>query len=232
MMALRPVFVPKMKPYAGVDEVNVEFQWFPGVAASQKRKSISSLHDAAAEKRVAPILEISSKSDSELGVQLSAFNLHFVTEKKGNRVSVESAFQGSKVFEGGGPYTDLFSGTSRAAKKDIRLRESGNLVGFRFFGVNFPLLPRTYFYDWLYINALSKNDDLGRELLDYCGFTDIEFNPRRSINCQAYSAALYVALRKTEVLSTALQSPESFLTVLRREYLIDQKGALVQGLLI
>ena len=34
------------------------------------------------------------------------------------------------------------------------------------------------------------------ELIDYDAFTDIEFNPQKSINCQAKSAALFVGLVK------------------------------------
>ncbi len=217
-MAVRPVFVPEFEPFPRINEMSIEFKWFPGMAAIQKKKSIASMHSAAESRGISPLLEISSKSEIDLGVQLSAFNLNIVTKKKRRIFSVETAFQGSKVFERGGPYTDLLGGTSRAAKKDIRLRESGNLVGFRFFGKEFPLTPRTFFYDWLYINALSNEMDLGDQLMGYSGFTDIEFNPKRSINCQAYSAALFVLLRKTEQLRDALASPEQMLELLQTEY--------------
>lgn len=217
-MAARPVFVPKLDCIPGVDEISVDFKWFPGISPSQKRKSIKSLHVAAENLGIGPMLDISSKSESELGVQLSAFNLKIVTKKKGQVFSVESAFQGSKIFERGGPFTDLLAGTSRAAKKDIRLRESGKLVGFRFFGMDFPLTPRTFFYDWLYINALNNNIDLADQLLSFLGFTDIEFNPKRSINCQAYSAALYVSLNKSDRVGDALASPEQLLKILHTEY--------------
>lgn len=231
-MAVRPVFVLKTDPLPGIDEVSVEFKWFPGMSASQKKKSIASLHAAAESLGITPLLEISSKSESDLGVQLSAFNLNIVTKKKGRVFSVETAFQGSKVFERGGPYKDLLVGTSRAAKKDIRLRESGNLVGFEFFGTEFPLTPRTFFYDWLYINALSNNVDLGNQLLRYSGFTDIEFNPKRSINCQAYSAALFVLLSKTEQLHDALAAPEQLLEILQAEYTRKAKMVQVQDSLV
>jgi len=231
-MAVRPVFVLNLSPFPCVDEISVDFKWFPGMSASQKRKSITSLHAAANSLGIGPLLEISSKSETELGEQLSAFNLNIVTKKKGRVFSVETAFQGSKVFERGGPYTDLLAGTSRAAKKDIRLRESGNLVGFKFFGAEFPLTPRTFFYDWLYINALSKNADLGDQLLHYSGFTDIEFNPKRSINCQAYSAALFVLLNKTEKLNDALATPAQFLQILGNEYTRKANGIQVQDSLV
>ncbi|SMG67213.1 conserved hypothetical protein [methanotrophic bacterial endosymbiont of Bathymodiolus sp.] len=188
------------------------------MSKSQKQKSITSLHEAAIDLDISPILEISSKSEIELGVELSAFNLKITTKKKAKSFSVETAFQSSKVFEKGGPYTDLLEGTSRQAKKDIRLKESGNLIKFQFFSKEFSLKPRTLFYDWLYINALHQNECLSDHLLSYRGFTDIEFNLKKSINCQAYSAALYVSLRTIGVIQEALESPESFIKVLRKEY--------------
>jgi len=145
---------------------------------------------------------------------------------------VETAFQGSKVFEKGGPYTDLLEGTSRDAKKDIRLKESGNLIGFRFFGKDFPLKPRTFFYDWLYINALNKDEYLREEVLNYNAFTDIEFNPKKSINCQAYSVALFISLEKSGLLKDALTTPDDFLEVAKNEYSEGTSTQAVQGVLV
>ena len=59
-----------------------------------------------------------------------------------------------------------------------------------------PLNPKTVFYNWLYINAVLENPLLAAELLKYNAFTDIEFNPKKSINCQAKAAALFVALSR------------------------------------
>lgn len=59
-----------------------------------------------------------------------------------------------------------------------------------------PLNPKTIFYDWLYINAALENPLLAAERLKYNAFTDIEFNPEKSINCQAKAAALFVALSR------------------------------------
>lgn len=221
-MANRPVYIPKLfSESPGVIVKDVGFKWFPGISKSQKQKSISSLHEAAGKLNippVSPVLEISSKSEIELGVALSAFNLMIATKKRKKSFSVETAFQSSKVFEKGGPYIDLLDGTPRQAKKDIRLKESGNLMKFRFFSKDFPLIPRTLFYDWLYINALHQNEELSDQVVSYRGFTDIEFNPKKSINCQAYSAALYVSLRNIGVIDEALESPESFIEVSKKEY--------------
>ena len=87
--------------------------------------------------------------------------------------------------------------TSREAKKDERLRlPSGRLTGFRFFGTDWGLEPQTALYDWLYINALKKRASVIEQLLSYSAFTDIEFNPEHSINCQAYSVALFISLHQ------------------------------------
>lgn len=172
------------------------------MALSQARKSIESLHAAARNQTgVSDVLEISSKSPTELGVSLSAFNLMIRTVKNEREFSLECAYQSSKVFEHGGPFTDLLNAKSIDAKRDRRLTEHGRLIGFRFFGSNWGLQPLTAFYDWLYINALHKHPALAEEVLTYPAFSDIAFNPERSFNCQAYAAALYVALRQRGLLT-------------------------------
>lgn len=213
-MAERPVFIPCLEGNTYVKTELVEFEWFPGMAVSQKQKCIVSLHEAACvELGLNRLLEISSKSPLDLGVALSAFNLSFTAVKPVFTTTVECAFQGSKVFVDGGPYSDIFHKTSREAKKDERLQESGRLTGFEFFGKQWPLEPQTAFYDWLYLNALHKNPDLAEEVMQYNGFTDIEFNPKKSINCQAYSVALYVSLRQRGVLETILKDQACFLAM-------------------
>lgn len=213
-MAKRPIFLPRQDGKIGVKSEMVNFTWYPGFSKSQKQKSISELHQAASEIGISPILEISSKSEVELGVSLSAFNLLITTKKDKKSFSVESAFQGSKVFEKGGPYRDLFTKSSRDAKKDERIKNSGSILKFEFFGKSFPKEPKTAFYDWLYINALSQNVELAKELISYEAFSDIEFNPEKSINCQAHSAALYVSLVKAEIDMSCIASPSGYLALL------------------
>lgn len=58
----------------------------------------------------------------------------------------------------------------------------------------------TAFYDWLYLNALLEHPDLAEPLLRYDGFTDIEFNPEKSLSTQTRSAAMYVALARAGLL--------------------------------
>lgn len=213
-MAERPLFLPLAHGALMVRTEMVDFQWFAGMAVSQKQKCIASLHESATKKGLCKRpLEVSSKSPVSVGVALSAFNLGSVSRKGHQRYTVESYFQSSKVFENGGPYEDLRYSTSREAKKDPRIQQSGRLLRFDFFGTIWELEPKTAFYDWIYINTLAKNPELMDEAGLYDAFTDIEFNPERSINCQAYSLALYKALRERNLLSKALTSKQAFLDV-------------------
>ena len=210
-MAIRPVFEVSLDKKLFVQK-NVEFQWYSGFALSQKRKCIQSLHqNYLASYPNKNILEISSKSENELGIKLSAFNL--MMNFGGKTFSVETAYQSGKTFEYGGPYTDLLDKPSIAAKKDTRLKNSGKITGLSFFGQNFPLNPVTFFYNWLYINALNQNEDLREEILNYDSFTDIVFNPQKSLNCQAIAAAIYVSLKKQNLLQPTLDSPQIFFNV-------------------
>ena len=214
-MAERPIYIPRYESELLVETKYIEFEWFPGLAPIQKQKSIKSLHQSAKESGICRHpLEVSSKSIEALGVELSAFNLRVKTEKHNREFTVESAYQSSKVFQNGGPYKDLLYGPSLAAKKDPRLKDSGAIIGFEFFGTTWNLEPRTAFYDWLYINALRKNPNAVEELDGFDGFTDIEFNPKKSLNCQAYSVALFKSLKGRGLLADALTSKEAFLDVI------------------
>ena len=126
-------------------------------------------------------------------------------------MSVECAYQGSKVFENGGPYHDLYSVSSRSAKTDERLRNSGELIAFNFCGEDFPIEPKTAFYDWLYITALcQKKKDMMQQLESFLGFSDIVFNPNRSLNCQARAAALFVSLSKNGLIDEQIFSDKNY----------------------
>lgn len=188
-----------------------QFEWHGGFAVSQKQKNVVALHEAI--KRVDPtaqVLEISSKSLQSLGVQLSAFNLKL----KVNDVdcSVESVFQASKVFEGGvGPFPEKYSGDSREVRHFVQNASAGKrLVGFNWNGDAWPLEPKTGFFFRLYLEALQQNPALADQLMDYNGFTDIEFNPKRQINCQAAAAAFYVSLRRSGRLAEILADRAAF----------------------
>jgi type I restriction enzyme M protein len=126
---------------------------------------------------------------------------------------VEAAFQGSKVFEAGGPFTDIYAMSGHEAKRDERLKNSGNLLRFDLLGDTWGLEPKTVFYDWIYINAIHQNPTIGDQIAHFDGFSDIEFNPEKSFSCQARSAALYVSLKKLNLLVNALRDKENYLEI-------------------
>lgn len=221
-MAERPVFTPAPEDAAFVKVTSIALGWHSGFAASQKKKNVAALHDAAARAGLGPLLEVSTKSDEPLGRHLSAFNLKVKSDVAG-LIPLECAYQGSKVFEFGGPYTELyFKGEARDAKRDSRLQQSGRIIRFSFNGFNFPTEPKTVFYDWLYINAIFEHREWLRsrsKFGSYAGFTDIEFNPSKSINCQARACALFSALMTNGLLERAVESPAGFL-----ELMADHRG--------
>ena len=202
-MANRPFFIPNNNKDELVKTELVEFKWFSGFAKVQKQKSISSFHENISKQfRYNKILEISTKSKDKLGVKLSAFNLKINFKNK--EYFLESLFQGSKVFSNEGPYVDIYKKESIDAKKDERIKRS-DLKEFSFFGEKFTL--EFDFYSWLYFLALKQNKKLTSEMLQYQAFTDIEFNPEKSLNCQAYSAALYLSMVKNNILNIDKEYP-------------------------
>lgn len=200
LLTARIIFKPKLKFGEELfTEELVEFPWVPGLAVSQGRKSVMNLHEAAKSKHgIQSILEISTRSQNELGIALSAFNLQISIA--GRKYPVEAVYQSSKVFRNGGPFLELMSMNSLESKKDMRLKNSGELIGFRFENQEWPLTISPNFYDYLYIRALMENTNR-MKLLEFEAFSDIAFNQNtldskigKSFNCQARSAAIYVSL--------------------------------------
>lgn len=216
-MAQKTVYQP-LNNEIGVKKTIIEYKYYSGFALTQKQKCIKSLHQAAYEKNIISILEVSSKSPEQIGVDLSAFNLTIEINNKS--YCVEQVFQASKVFEKGGPYTDLLNTSSREAKTDSRLKESGNIIAFNILGTPFPIDPKTFFYDWLYSSALLQNKELLLKALDYDAFTDIEFNEKKSLNCQAYSLALFCSIIRNskDILNLSKINKDEFLKLCSAEY--------------
>ncbi len=210
-MAIRPVFkVIDTKPYVSI--IDIEFVYNNGFAITQKQKNIMAVHSKY--KSIfseGNILEISSKSMQPLGVNLSAFNLPLYVPSVKKNISVENAFQSGKVFEQGGPFRDILLLSPKEAKQDERLKTSGKLIKFSFEGTDYPINPPNAFYDYLYISALNQNENLSKELMEYNAFTDIKYNPKKSINCQAIAAARYVGMRLAGVADEALDNFDSFI---------------------
>ena len=207
-MAERKYFVAAPGFAVAFLEVSCEFEYFSGFSLAQKQRSIASFHGAIAEREPGKrILEISSKSAEPLGRELSAFCLTYRTED-GREFPVENVFQSSKVFAQGGPFRDLLEGSAKDAKRDERLRSSGELRCFEWEGRRWTLIPRSLFYDWIYLNALAQHEQLAKQLLEYDVFTDIEWNHNKSINTQARSAAIFVSLSRRGTLEESLKDPE------------------------
>lgn len=211
-MAVRPVFEVCGEP-PFFRKRDTEFTFYSGFSMTQKTRCVNSLHESyLAENPDKRMLEISGASPSELGRALSAFSLT-ITPESGEPCSVECAFQGGKVFEHGGPYSDLLYKTSKEAKTDPRLHESGKIIGFRYGDIDFPNEPKTFFYNWLYVTVLNAHREFHAGLSEYDAFTDIMFSPSKSLNCQAEAAAIFVSLYRGGMLDDALQSKERFLSL-------------------
>lgn len=195
-MSRRPVFMTwDRAPYART--ASVEFTYNNGLSVAQKRRNVEAIHEAfGVIHPEMKVLEISSKSMEPLGVALSAFNLKKFVPSLGKSISVENVFQGGKKFTEAGPFDELYGVSPRDAKRDERLKASGRLTAFVYEGAEYPIEPKTAFYNWIYMNALLENEELARQLMEYDAFTDVEFNPEKSLNCQARAAAVFVSLTR------------------------------------
>jgi hypothetical protein len=198
-MAQRPVFRPR-RDALGVSELPVDFRWHAGLSASQKRKSVQSLHAAARDSHDVKVLEVSSKSTEEVGTVFSAFRLQFPRTSDGRWVTVESAYQAAKVFEGYGPFPEAESMEPREARRFVGRHRERPLWGFEFEGRHYPLTEGLGFYHLLYRRAILRGRPSAQERFTeivetYDAFTDIEFNPKTAVNCQARCLALLVSAR-------------------------------------
>lgn len=207
-MASRPVFIPTVAGAQLAQERSFEFNWSSGFAESQKKKNVIALHSAAKRAGIEKLLEISTKSDVEVGRRLSAFSLKINLD--GVQYPLESVYQGSKVFESQGPFPEIYGFQPREAKRFIREIDAGNLVGFYLEGKRFPLSPKNAFYDWLYIRALAGHSEWIKANIDYDGYTDIEFNPEKQVNCQARAFAELKSLTARSELKDAVADFDYF----------------------
>lgn len=194
-MAHRPIFIAGGMTGVLYEEVSVQFKWHSGFAPSQKRKSMHELHAEAGKVGLKKILEVSTKSEHELGQKLSAFRLDVTLS--GITSKIECIYQASKVFEKGGPFSELTFVKPIEAKRFFKERNLGKITHFCFEKIKYENLPFHAFYDWLFLRALSDNDYiryLATNLPKIDGFSDIEFNPAKSINTQARSMAIIKTL--------------------------------------
>ena len=165
-MATRSVFVSK-KYYPYFEEIMVDFDWFPGFALSQKRKSQISLHHnflhVYPNKR---ILEVSSASLYSLGSELSAMHLHKRTAL--GLTTVESAFQSSRIYCSGnkeiGPFHEYLFLSGKECKKKVKELSKQNLIKG---GDSFPLIGDSG-TQWGY--AFKSNDEVTNPMIISTGY--------------------------------------------------------------
>ena len=227
-MESKPVFMPRVGSDNLVKTDMVRIERHVGFATRQKKKTLNDLHRVIKKKYgFKNVLELSTKSGNKLSFPLSPYSLQ-ITNDDGQKYSVENAFQASKVFEQGGPYLDLLTEKPRQARKDDRLISSGELTGYDYFGMEWGVEPLTTFYDWLYINALKQHPELHEEVVQYQAFTDISFNPKRSVHCAAYSLAMFVALHKRDLLE-GVEDPGTFYDLVTGFELSNTEDLLEEG---
>lgn len=201
------------------------------------------------------ILEVSTASHNyEIGQALSAMNLIYTDPNTLESYPLENWFQSSKVFikDGRemGPYKALLH--VKLAKRYINPHpdkktieqfkgdplfdmvqsdiNGSNMSCFKLSGKEYPLLPRSAFYDYLYVSALCQpqNRALAEGLMKYRIFTDIMFNPgtgkRKRFNTQARSCAIYVALSRRGVLYSGALAFDDFIQEVDYKIGTDEQG--------
>lgn len=210
-MVTRPIFIPEQS-HVGVKVVqSPPFTWHPGFSMVQKKKNVTALHAAIRQmgEQFCP-LEVSSRSDVQLGINLSAFNLG--VKSKGRFFSVESVYQASKAFaSGAGPFPELYAANPAEVRNAVKLHETSPLAMYKYGNEVWPLTPTRAFYDWIYCRALNRNSELINGLSNYNCFTDIAFNPVKAVNCQAYAVALYISIMNNGLIEEALSGKDYFL---------------------
>lgn len=226
-MAIRPIFVPlvgrrdhngEFKRGPLVETIDLEIEWHGGFSLAQKQRNIAELHMKAKQIGLQNVLEISTKSLQKVGRHLSAFNLKI--EVDGTLKPLESVYQSSKVFDISGQHEFLMDLDPFKAKKEIRSLGEGKIVSFKFMGKNFTTEPKNAFYDWLYLRAIAPHEDWIRKNLDYDAYSDIEFTPNKSLNCQARAVAEFHALSlRGQALDCArdFEKFSSYLAMMQRE---------------
>ena len=187
------------------DEEIVTFNYVKGLAFSQKCKNVLSFHSSIQEQFPnLRLLEVSTKSYNPLGVALSAFNL------KLDGRPVESIYHSSKVFDNGDCFEFVKDFAPLYAKKFVRENSIGDLRGYMFNGTELPLEPKSFFYDYIYISALMQHPEVSNSISEYDIFTDIEFNEKKGINCQARACAIYSYMLRTNSVDKYMSSMEEF----------------------
>lgn len=187
-----------------------DIKWLSGLSLTQKQKNIETLHNAISERfsvELDRILEVSTKSKTEIGRLLSSFNLKLKINDFD--YAFESVYQSSKVFQDGLfdtlQYEDwLILDGYEAKKRSQKIKLP--LAEFRFNQRSFPLEPKTMFFDWLYISCIEQYN-LSLLINQYDYFTDIEFNPEKMVSTQANALCRYKWLVEHNLIEEYLLNP-------------------------
>ena len=187
-MAIRPIYISTNIPDAPFMKTDVSFEWTYGMSYKQKCKRRDAMHQAILNMKLYSldkVLEISTKSNKELGVNLSALNLT-IPLKNGKVKTVEEIYQESKVLD-----------------NDNHIKE------FRFHNTLFEKDPYSMYYDYVYMLGLYMHSEYHEKLNKYDIFTDIEFNPKKQLNTQARAAAIWNTLYRNNM-TKIIENQEEF----------------------
>lgn len=202
-----------------VGERLYDFEWVAGLSLSQNQKNIRTLHSVIKKSGIDNVLEVSRKSEDEVGRKLSAFNL--MLEVNGIKSSVEGYYHGSKVFNGNIKLEDCIKMNPKDSKRYVKEKIENNnlkLSGFEFNGKKFDLDSKSMCYDYIYILALNQNEELSNEILKYDCFTDIAYNQTKSIACQARTCALFKYLKNKGLVDSFIKNPKKFVYIYKNMY--------------
>lgn len=184
-MANRPIYISTGDINNPFTEDSISFEWKAGYSYANKCKRRDNLKKEIAKKYdIDKWLEVSSISDKDTGRRLSALNL-MLTLTNGNKYSVESIYQSSKVYN------------------------DNHITGFKFNNTVFENNPYGMYYDYIYMVALYQNKDYHKIIDDYYLFTDLFFNPNKSLNTQARAIAIFKTLYDNDCLKL-LESVKGF----------------------
>jgi len=195
-------------------EKEYKFDFFGGFALSQKQKTIDAFHKEISKDGILDILEISRKSKNQLGNALSAFNLMITLDN--NKYPLESVYQSSKVFNNNIQFIEVLNLSPLEAKRTIKERvEKDNLIltAFKCLGMDFPLFPKTLFYDYIYVVALIQNPNISKEIVNYYCYTDVEFNHKKQFASQARACAIFKYLYDNDILKETIEDINKFIQI-------------------
>ena len=206
-MAVRKIYL-SIPEYPYTKEISVTFPWSNGSKHQNVQAVLDTFHDVYPD---VPALEVSLASSQPEGIHAAAMKLPLHLAGLGLDVPVGIVYEASKVFENGGPYTDLLQCSRQKVSKDARLQQSGKCIGYRLEDMDFPAEPHRYaFFNWLYACALRQNPETAENILKFGAFSDLELgSTKKDRNSPARAAAVYAGLAAAGKLD-CLDSYEAF----------------------